>query len=259
MKKTNPGGFGFREFFVSGDFLNARIKLSAKSVLTESQGRVVPWVSAMIILFLIFTLCGLLLNKLKLNNIILFFVSLSVLILSVISSSALNLSMQKRMLMFASNVRIFKGKGIGFEGVLKSVVLDILLFGIKLFWLCVFEILPVLGGMILYFQIKKEPISVKAVCAFSVGIALLAIIGFVFYSVFIQKYSKSMFYLACYRNFSPVDAIRESVRKTQGICGDILIFKLGFLPWFLLCITILPALYVVPYYKQSLTCLFLSR
>lgn len=238
--------------------MNARIKLSAKSVLTGSQGRVVPAVAVMITVFWFFAFCGAILNKLDLNNAVLFAVSVLMLILSAVLSSALGLTVQKRMLMLASNIRIFKGKGIGVSGVLKSVTLNALLFALKLFWFCVFEILPVLGGIILYFQIKKEPISVKAVCAFSAGIAALAIIGFMFYSVFIQRYSKSMFYLACYRNFSPFDAIRESVRKTQGICGDILLFKLGFLPWFLLCAAGLPALYVVPYYKQSLTCLFLS-
>ncbi len=238
--------------------MNARIKLSAKSVLTGSQGRVVPAVAVMITVFWIFAFCGAILNKLDLNNAVLFAVSVLMLILSAVLSSALGLTVQKRMLMLASNIRIFKGKGIGVSGVLKSVTLNAVLFALKLFWFCVFEILPVLGGIILYFQIKKEPISVKAVCAFSAGIAALAIIGFMFYSVFIQRYSKSMFYLACYRNFSPFDAIRESVRKTQGICGDILLFKLGFLPWFLLCAAGLPALYVVPYYKQSLTCLFLS-
>ena len=239
--------------------MNARIKLSAKTVLTGYQGRVVPTVAVMITVFSVFALCGVILNKLNINNAVLFAISVMILVLSAVSLSALNLSVQKRTLMLASNVRIFKGKGIGVSGVFKSVALNIILFGIKIFWLGVFEILPVLSTVILYFQIKKEPISVKAVCAFSVGIAVLAIIGFVFYSVFVQRYSKSVFYLACYRNFSPVDAIRESVRKTQGICGDILLFKLGFLPWFLLCTAVLPALYVIPYYKQSLTCLFLSR
>lgn len=242
-----------------GDILNARIKLSAKAALTGSQGRVVPTVAAMITLFLLFTVSSGILNELSVNEKIIFAVSVSALILSAVSVSALGLSLQKKMLMLASNVRIFKGKGIGISGAAKSLVLNFCLFGLKLFWFSVFEALPVLGGIILYFQIKKEPISVRAVCAFSAGIAALALIGFAFYSVFIQRYSKAVFYLACYRNFSPLDAIRESVRKTQGICGDILLFKLGFLPWFLLCIAVLPALYVIPYYKQSLTCLFLSR
>ncbi len=239
--------------------MNARIKLSARAALTGSQGRVVPTVAVMITLFLIFTFCNGILNFYSVNETIIFAVSAGALILSAISASALRLSLQKKLLMLASNVRIFKGKGIGLSGAVKSFVLTVYLFGLKLFWLSVFEALPVLGGIILYFQIKKEPMSVRAVGAFSVGIAALALIGFAFYSVFIQRYSKSVFYLACYRNFSPADAIRESVRKTQGICGDILLFKLGFLPWFLLCMGILPALYVIPYYKQSLTCLFLSR
>ena len=140
----------------SGDILNARIKLSARTVLTGYQGRVVPTVAVMITVFSVFALCGVILNKLNINNAVLFAISVMILVLSAVSLSALNLSVQKRMLMLASNVRIFKGKGIGVSGVFKSVALNIILFGIKFFWLGVFEILPVLSAIILYFQIKKE-------------------------------------------------------------------------------------------------------
>ena len=66
-------------------------------------------------------------------------------------------------------------------------------------------------------------------------------------------------FLACYKDFTPGDAIRESVRKTKGNVVDIFFFKLGFLPWFLLCPLVFPIFYVVPYYKQSVTCFFLRR
>ena len=53
--------------------------------------------------------------------------------------------------------------------------------------------------------------------------------------------------------------LRATAPKRKGKYADILFFKLGFAPWFLLCILVFPAFYVIPYYKQSITCFFLSR
>ena len=84
--------------------MNARIKLSARAALTGSQGRVVPTAAVMITLFLIFTFCNGILDFYSVNETIIFAVSAGALILSVISASALRLSLQKKLLMLASNV-----------------------------------------------------------------------------------------------------------------------------------------------------------
>ncbi len=239
--------------------MNSRIKLSARAALTGSQKKVVPVAALLIFLFLLFSVCNGVVNLFGADRKILLAVSVVTLISAVLLISPLRLALQTRLLLLASSISVFSGRGIGLSGAVKSWLMCICLFGLKLFWLSVFEALPFLGSLILILQLKKAPISFRAACAFAIGLAALALAGFVFYLLFIQRYSKAVFYLASYRDFSVLDAINESVRRTDGIRGDILLFKLSFLPWFLLCIGILPALYVIPYYKQSVTCLFLSR
>lgn len=239
--------------------MNARIKLSARAALTGSHKRVVPAVAAMIILFFLFSFCNGVVNYFQIDSRILLAVSAVSLVLTALIISPLRLWLEKSLLLLASNVKNFRGGGIGFWGAVKSCGLSLCLFGLKLFWLTVFEAIPILSALILVLQLKKEPISLRAACAFAAGIGVLAVIGLGFWFLFIQRYSKAMFYLACYRDFSVTDALNESVKRTKGRLGEILFFKLGFLPWFVLCIGILPALYVIPYYKQSLTCLFLSK
>ena len=49
-----------------------------------------------------------------------------------------------------------------------------------------------------------------------------------------------------------------SVKRCREELTELFLFKLSFLPWLLLCAAILPTLYVIPYYKQSVTCRFLG-
>ena len=90
-------------------------------------------------------------------------------------------------------------------------------------------------------------------------IAVMAAAGIGFYAVFIQRYSMALFYLACFKDISVFEAIEESVKKTGNRLAEIALFKLGFLPWFLISLGVAPALFVIPYYKQSITCYFLNN
>ena len=74
----------------------------------------------------------------------------------------------------------------------------------------------------------------------------------------VQRYARAGFYLAAYGDISPVQAISMSVKRCCEEVTELFLFKLSFLPWLLLCAAILPALYVIPYYKQSVTCRFLG-
>lgn len=241
--------------------MNSRIKLSARAALSGAQKKVVPLVAAMIILTLLFSFCNALINGLVtgLNAGFLTVFSIISLLLAVLAIAPLRLFLQVRFLLLA------KGKGnvskpdIGFSGALKACELSLRLFFIKLFWFSAFEIVPVSAILLFFAYGAENSISLKAACAVLAGAGILFVAGFFFYLIYVQRYSKSLFFLACYKDFTAADAIKESVRKTNDRCAEILVFKLSFLPWFLLCIGILPALYVIPYYKQSVTCRFLSR
>ena len=107
-------------------------------------------------------------------------------------------------------------------------------------------------------RIARQPVSLKASAALLIGSAALTAAGLLFWGIAVQRYARAGFYLAAYGDISPVQAISMSVKRCREELTELFLFKLSFLPWLLLCAAILPALYVIPYYKQSVTCRFLG-
>ena len=184
--------------------------------------------------------------------------SLLTLFLFVFSVSPIRLLLEIRHLLLAKRIKPMRRINMGASGVLKSCALCAYTFFLKLFWFTVFEFVPFCGMVVFTVYAENRAVSLKAVYAVLAGVAVLAVVGFFFWLVFIQRYSKSMFYLACYKDLTALEAIGESVRKTRGRLGKIFLFKFSFAPWLLLCAAVVPALFVIPYYKQSVTCWFLN-
>lgn len=238
--------------------MNARIKLSAKAALTGSQLKIIPTLAVIMFLIFAFSLCNSALEFIPFSFGKYFYVIFPALtlLLSVAVISPLRLRLQIKHLLLARGINPSRKISIGFSGFLKACEMSICLFFIRLFILAAFESVPIAATVIF---IMRGTVSLRAAFVFFSGMFILTLAGFGFYLVFIQRYSKAWFYLACYKDFSVSDAILESTKRTKGKYADILFFKLGFVPWFLLCVLIFPAFYVIPYYKQSTTCLFLSR
>lgn len=241
--------------------MNSRIKLSARNALCGSYSEIVPAVAAIILLRLTFSVVNAVLNRFTadISPLFLCIAALFSLLAAVTAISPLRLNLQIKHLFLAQGISSFRKPQLGFSDTVKACDLCIRLFFIKAFMLAVFEAVPVCIFSVYLYYNKHNPVSLNAACAVLWGTVILAAAGLFFWVLFIQRYSKAFFYLACYKDFSPDDAIRESVRKTQGKSSEIFLFKASFLPWFLLCAGILPALYVLPYYKQSVTCFYLSR
>ena len=237
--------------------MNSRIKLSARLALRNSYLKILPLLTLIVFSVFVFSLFNPLAD-IRINNkyVLILFSVLSFLLFVLITAPARFWLEIKHFLL--ANGRKSERIKLGISGIKKSCVFYTVLLCVKTFWFTVFEAIPVTASVFFYGYLSRNSLSVKAVTVIGTCIVFLAVSGFCFYSVFIQRYSKSAFYLACYENFNSFDAISESVRKTQGRLGKILLFKLGFLPWFLLCIGIAPMLFVIPYYRQSLTIYFLK-
>lgn len=238
--------------------MNSRIKLNARAALNGSYLKVIPALTAIMFLTLVFSVCNAVFNFFfddanAVLTVLFSALSLAVFI-AVISPLRLNLE-AKHFMLAVRNVRVKKA---GFREFLRSCVMTALLFIFKAFHLLVYEFIPLAASAIFGFYLSQRAVSVRASAVVFAGISAAFLIGIFFYFLSVQRYSKAMFFLVSYENLSAVDAIKESVRKTRGKCGEILRFKLGFLPWFLLCIAVVPALFVIPYYKQSITCRFLN-
>ena len=241
--------------------MNSRIKLSARSALCGAYGKILPLLCVNLTALIVFSLCNGILNGFFAGEDNGAFAAVAVITLpvSVAVISPVSLALQIKHLLLARGTRYGAKQQIGFNGGLKACDLSVRLFVIRTFWLLFFEAIPVSLWLMLLFQIRITDVSVNAAFTVTAGLVVLGITGLVFWLIFIQRYSKAMFFLACYKDFTPADAIRESVRKTKACAAEIFLFKLSFLPWFLLCLLVLPAFYVVPYYKQSVTCFFLRR
>lgn len=241
--------------------MNSRIKLSARAAMCGSYSKILPLLMVVMVIFALFSFANAALDRYfsSAGNGILASAAIITLPAAVAAISPLCLLMQIKYTCLARAARVCGKPQIGLQGALKSCDLCVRLFLIKFFWFAVFEAIPVCSLLLFGYQIKRDTVSLKAAYAVAAGLFILAAAGFVFWLIFIQRYSKSMFYLACYKDFTAADAISESVRKSKNSMAEIFLFKLSFAPWLLLCLLILPAFYVIPYYKQSVTCLFLSR
>lgn len=239
--------------------MNSRIKLSARAALNGSQLKILPYITAILLLFAVFSFCNAAMNRISLPWIFSVVLPVVFMLFSLATIAPLRLGLQIKHLLLARGIKPFHGYGIGFSGMLKSCELSVCLFFIKLFWFAVFEAIPAVLSVIFIICNINRAISLRAAFIFFSGIFIISIVGLGFYLLYTQRYSKSMFYLACYKDFTVSEAIAESVKRTRDKCADILFFKIGFVPWFLLCVLIFPIFFVIPYYKQSVTCLFLSR
>jgi len=142
---------------------------------------------------------------------------------------------------------------------LKNILLSFRLFLRKTAELVAFELLPIAMLSLLFLGISIKGISRNFCIIVLVGAAIVAVTGFAFYIFSVQKYSKAPFLLAAYPSLSVGECIELSRVQGEEKAAELLRFKLGFLKWFPLCIAIFPLLYFIPYYKQSLTCLFVRR
>lgn len=237
--------------------MNSGIKLSARLALHGSHFSVLPLLTLIMFTVFVFSLCNAVFNFFTdAYYFSLVFSILSLFVFVVITAPA-RLKLEIKHLVLAKGKNRSVSSKLGFSGMKKSLGIYAALFCLKAFWFAAFEAVPVLISVMFLHYNSEKSISIKAAVTVAVCIAVLAVSGIIFYSVFIQRYSKAAFYLACYEDFTVFDAIGESVRKTKDNLAEILLFKLGFMPWFLLCIGIVPVLFVIPYYKQSLTCYFL--
>ncbi len=139
---------------------------------------------------------------------------------------------------------------------LRICLLNLYVSFLKLRDFVALELLPITMIAVLYLLLLNYSLSFKAVMIILAGIAVLFVTGLGFYAVTVQKYARSEFYLAAYENLTVREAVELSAHRSKGERLRLLLFKAGFIPWFVSCITLLPVFFVFPYYKQSLTCYF---
>ena len=146
----------------------------------------------------------------------------------------------------------------GLKNYFGSVWMEINLFLRSFFYTFLFTVLPIAligSGIDLFHGFwSPDPIpsSVATVAGGMLTIAgsiLLALTG-IFSWIFLKRYSLSR-YIYAEGGCTVRRAVKQSVYFMRGRKAELFLFDLSYLGWFLSCILIIPAFFVVPYYMSA--------
>lgn len=138
----------------------------------------------------------------------------------------------------------------------RALSLQIHILGRMILWALLYFALPivVLGASL--WVLDYGPYYMNLDMCYVIGsmglmftVLLTVFFGF-FYAVAMQKFFLARYYVTN-ENLGVWEALKKSRHATRGKRGEILLFRLSFLPWFLSCALVLPCLYVQPYYEIS--------
>ena len=87
------------------------------------------------------------------------------------------------------------------------------------------------------------------------GGSVCLLTGIVAAAVINQKYALAPILLARSPQKGVRSAVRGSCSLTEEHCMQLFLLDVSFLPWACVCLTLLPIMYVVPYYQQSKACM----
>lgn len=232
--------------------MNAEIKLDARRAMLGRKKRLNLLSLAATAVFIL-SVAGSVANRFFRNNVIVFAL-LSGTVIYVLKA-LVSYKTQLETLSLARNIPCIRTKKHEY---FRAVCLSASLSALKFIEIAVFEFLPASVLTVLYFLLKGNGISQKVFYVVITGTALLAVTGFLFWFVSVQKYSRARLLLAAYPDITVADALKLSVAGMNGRLLSAVRFKFSFLPWILLCVFVLPLIFVIPYYNQSVTCFLLT-
>jgi len=124
----------------------------------------------------------------------------------------------------------------------------------KLLWAALY-FMPggfLLGGTL--WQAQSSEIDLMLFFGAVGGGALLLLLGLVFYAATVQRYALVLPILAKQPRCKLGNAIQLSAARTSAHCSALLKYKLSLLPWYLLCMLVVPMPFVAPYITQARAC-----
>lgn len=129
----------------------------------------------------------------------------------------------------------------------------IFLVQLKKFFITLLFLIPsiAIGGYIVYSL--GQGIGEKLLFALVISFFLLTLTGLFFSFVFNQRYFLATFLYYENEGCRVKDVTNLSVRIMENKCFETAFLKLSFVPWMLLYVFLVPAVYVYPYYKLSVS------
>lgn len=138
-----------------------------------------------------------------------------------------------------------------FESSIRAFYFYARLTFLKLAWLLYF-LLPcvVCYGLTFYLYAGGKLLPVVFYTMLAGSSILLSFCIFMWRVAFF-RYNAAPYYFSLNRDISAKEAIKKSVTFTDGFLQDSVLMDSSFSGWFLSCLTVIPIVYVIPYFKLS--------
>ena len=133
----------------------------------------------------------------------------------------------------------------------KALRLCSLLFLLKLMWSAVFLSPALLFFSAVFALAVNGGIELWLLVSLASGGAVLLITGLVFRFITVQRYFLAPYLMARNPRLGAAQCVRQSKNILDGHIGEIVKFKLKFMPAFLLYPLIIPVIFLHPHYKQA--------
>ena len=117
--------------------------------------------------------------------------------------------------------------------------------------LCFLPCLAVTLSLVYYISYGRASLTVCTVLFFAV--LVFAFNGFVYFFRFNSFFFLARFCFASGQFTSVKEIFSFSYKQIEGRRSQVLMKRLGFIPWFLSCVLVFPAFFVRAYYRESMT------
>ena len=128
---------------------------------------------------------------------------------------------------------------------------------LSLAWGFLFFLPATVSAALLLYSVSSGEVTENMLYIWATGCIVLALVGFAFTFVTLQRYSMWAYFL-CDKNETVFSSFSKSLSLTEGKMMSIAFFKMSLFPWIISCVLILPIIYVLPYYDLSVALLFNS-
>lgn len=145
-------------------------------------------------------------------------------------------------------------KCITFGQCLTFFMVSIVRFFLSVSWF-VFYLSPCIAvSCLLLYSYKYENNGFNINLTLFISAILLFIIGVVFFYVTLKRYAMCSSVILTGEEKNPLKVIVKSIEIMENHSVQYAFYCLSFLGWILLCLLIIPIIYVVPYFKMSKSC-----
>lgn len=138
-----------------------------------------------------------------------------------------------------------------FEKSIRAFVLYLRLSALKLGWLTYFLLPCVVSFGMTFYLYSRGSLLPLVFYVMLVGSSVLLSFGLFMWRVAFFRYNAAPYYLCLNRALCTRDAIKKSIKYTDGFLRESVLLDSSFFAWFLSCVTIIPLAYVIPYFRIS--------